>query len=304
MRDMDSGQRVDIDQLGERLSSLRLCWPQAEERMRGSLERRGQLTAVVAFEDGKKLELIDGFKRHRAAKRLGWTRLQVRVLAVTLVEAIAAMSTLHEQTGLTPLEEGWMLRMLHREQGLSQGALGHLMGRHQSWVSRRLMLVESLDEAVQANVRLGLLSTRAAVAVAGLPRSNQQQAAELVMRRGMTSRQAESMVGRLQQLSNDDERMVAMRDWVDGPCRPSVKPSQPRPAAEVMVVHIRAIKGASAKLEARLMAGPLATLGPDAAARVIDELGELGGVLTALERSIARAVCTHRELEDVQLAHA
>jgi ParB-like chromosome segregation protein Spo0J len=50
--------------------------------MRRSLERRGQLTAVVVFEEGDKLELVDGFKRYRAAKQLDWTRLWVRVLSV------------------------------------------------------------------------------------------------------------------------------------------------------------------------------------------------------------------------------
>lgn len=295
---------VRLEQLGERLSSLRLCWPRAEDRMRSSLECRGQLTAVVAFEEGDKLELIDGFKRRRAAQRLGWTELRVRVLGVGPAEAVAAIGALHERTGLTPLEEGWMIRWLRREHGLSQGAIGHLLHRHQSWVSRRLLLAESLDEAVQADVRLGLLWARAAMAVAALSRSNQRQAAALVMRRGMTSRQAEAMVARLKRLSSDDERASAMHQWPDGPQRRSAKAARSRPAAEVMMTEIATIKRVSAKLEAQLMARPLAALGTDAAARVIDELAKLGGVLAALDGTISGAIKRHEELSDVQLAYA
>jgi hypothetical protein len=49
------------------------------------------------------------------------------------------------------------------------------MGRHKSWGLRRLMLVESLDPGVQADVRLGLIAVLAAVAVSRLPRGNQQR---------------------------------------------------------------------------------------------------------------------------------
>lgn len=305
MRALDSGQqRVDIEQLGERLSSLRLAWPAATERMRRALERQGQLTAVVAFDEGGKLELLDGFKRHRAAKQLGWRKLRVRVLTSTPAEAVATIGTLHERTGLTQLEEGWMIRLLSREHGLTQGAIGHLMGRHKSWVSRRLMLVESLEEAVQADVRLGLLSARAAAAVAVLPRGNQQQAAQLVTSQGMTSRQAEMMVARLRQLESAVEREALMSRWPDGPMSPSVKPARSRTVAELVSTDIATIKRASAKLQARLLARPLATLGPSAAQHVSDELRQLAAVLVALERAVAHAVRSYEELDDVQLAHA
>jgi len=55
------------------------------------------------------------------------------------------------------------------------------------------MLVEALDPAVQADVRLGLLMPRAAVAVSQLPRGNQQAASAVVVRRGLTFRQTEAL---------------------------------------------------------------------------------------------------------------
>src|SRR5690606_5992317 len=117
-------------------------------RMRRFLEKRGQLTALTAFDDGGELELVDGFKRLRGARRLGWDHLRARVLDHDAPAATAVIVALHEQRGLSELEEGWIVRSLCREHGLSQGAVAHLMSRHKSWVSRRLLLVEALDEVV------------------------------------------------------------------------------------------------------------------------------------------------------------
>jgi ParB-like chromosome segregation protein Spo0J len=297
-------QPVALKRLGKRLSALRLAQPAATERMRRSLDRQGQLTAVVAFDDGGKLELVDGFKRHRAAAQLGWSGLRVRVLPMQPAEAIAAIGTLHQRCGLTELEQGWMIRTLHRKHGLSQGAIGRLMSRHKSWISRRLMLVESLDEAVQADVRLGLLSPRAAVAVAALPRGNQRQAAKLVAQRGMTSRQAESMAQRLRELGSDKQREQLMGCWPDGPQRPAAKPPRQRSEAEQLMSNIAAIKRAAVRLEVRLASRPLATLGPAPAGHVLGALSELGAVLRALDGAIARAKLVDEELNDAQLPHA
>ena len=70
------------------------------------------------------------------------------------------------------------MRSLYRDDGLRQPEIARRLGRHKSWVCRRLMLVEALDPAVQADVRLGLLAPRAAAPDARLPRGNQRRAAD------------------------------------------------------------------------------------------------------------------------------
>ena len=57
-------------ELGEALSAVRLCWPQAQHEMQLSLARLGQLTPVQVYRAGKGLEVFDGFKRVRAAREL------------------------------------------------------------------------------------------------------------------------------------------------------------------------------------------------------------------------------------------
>ncbi|MBK9000295.1 MAG: hypothetical protein IPM35_31640 [Myxococcales bacterium] len=105
---------------------------------------------------------------------------------------------------------------LCRQDGLAQGAIAQRLGRHKSWVCRRLLLVEALDPAVQADVRLGLLAARAAVALAQVPRGNQLAAAEVVVRRGLTVRQTEQLVVEVIGCESAAQRERVLESWRDG----------------------------------------------------------------------------------------
>ena len=187
-------RQVEIAALGERLSALRLCEATAVTAVRRSLEQHGQLSALTLFAAGDGLEIIDGFKRVRAARSLGWPALSARIDDVGAVDAKLRLRELHDRRGLTELEEAWLVRSLHREDRVSLPEIARRMGRHRSWIWRRLMLVEALDPVVQADVRLGLIAARSAVAVSRLPRGNQQAASAVVIRRGLTVRQTELLV--------------------------------------------------------------------------------------------------------------
>lgn len=274
---------VPLSELGERLSALRLCRPAADEQLRRSLEQHGQLTEASVFDDGGGLQVVDGFKRLRASRRLGWTSLRVRVLALDEARATAVIGTLHEQRGLSELEEGWIVRALCREHGLSQGAVARMLRRHKSWVSRRLLLAEGLEEVVQADVRLGLLSSRSAIAVAALPRGNQRQASELVQARGMTTRQAETMVRRLRELDSDEARQSLMNDWPES-APPSLKKARPKSEHEHLLDDVATLMRIGVRLEVRLLDTPL-----DAGA-TRESLEELAALLDALGKTIKRAL--------------
>lgn len=290
---------VDLERLGDRLRELRLCDPAAVERMGESLSRHGQLTAVTVFDDGELFQIVDGFKRVHAAQRLGWRSVGVCVLAVGEAEAAAAIATLHHRRELTDLEEGWLVRWLYREHGLSQGAIARLMGKHKSWVSRRRMLVESLDTVVQADVRLGLLSPRAALSVSALPRGNQRQAAELIVTQGLTTRQAESLVRCLCALGGDEERKLAMQRWLVEGAVTSRRPvrARPRPESEQLMVDVATLLRVGVRVEVRLLDCPLSGLGAEGSAQVTGALQQLGTLLGSLERAIARAVQTHSKVD-------
>ncbi len=146
---------IEIASLSERLAPLRLCEASALLAIRRSLERHGQLSALTLFVEADRFEIIDGFKRVRAARAIGWSTLLARVDDVGAVDAKLRLAELHDRRRLTELEEAWLVRSLYRDDGLGQPEIARRMSRHKSWVCRRLMLVEALDPAVQGDVRLG-----------------------------------------------------------------------------------------------------------------------------------------------------
>src|SRR3972149_2275555 len=148
---------VALEEIGEHYGRLRLHMPEAERAMARSLRRYGQLSAVMVCLRQGRYELIDGFKRLAAARSLvEWGRLLVRVMEADDKAAKAAMYGLHRVGGKTSeLEEAWIVYALVREDGVSQLEGAELLGRHKTWVCRRLALGEKLGEEAEGGVRAG-----------------------------------------------------------------------------------------------------------------------------------------------------
>ena len=64
-------QELTLNQIGESYSRYRLHVPEAERVMMRSLENYGQISPVVVCVQEGRTELIDGFKRLGAARKLG-----------------------------------------------------------------------------------------------------------------------------------------------------------------------------------------------------------------------------------------
>lgn len=286
-------QMAEVASLGERLSALRLCEAAALAATTRSLDEHGQLAPVLVFADGEGLEIVDGFKRVRAARALGWKHVLVRVDAAGPVEAKLHLREAHDGRSLTELEEAWLVRSLHREDHLTLPTIGARLGRHKSWVWRRLMLVESLEPTVQDHVRLGLLAARSAVAVSRLPRGNQEAASKLVMGRGLTVVQTERLVEELLHAENAPARAALLERRRAGPvtnARPGPPAKRTAPQeADWMSADVLRVHELVARLEARLMATPLAAL-PSAAEQLVrDALLALVPILRSLVSVIAAA---------------
>lgn len=283
-------QTVELAALGERLSALRLCESAALETVRRSLDEHGQLSALTVFAPDGALEIIDGFKRVRAARALGWSTLLARIDDVSAVDAKLRLRELHGQCKLTELEEAWLVRSLYREDRLSQPEIARRMGRHKSWVCRRLMLVEALDAVVQADVRLGLLAPRAAVAVSRLPRGNQPAASAVVMQRGLTVRQTDHLVDEVLAQPDAHQRATLLVRRLDD-SSPAKLPGRRatcmvRSDADWMSQDILRLHQIAARLQVRLHSTPLAAFTAEAAELVRDALVRLSAVLRALDAAI------------------
>jgi hypothetical protein len=80
---------------------------------------------------------------------------------------------------------------------MTQVEVAELLGRHKSWVCRRLALVEKLADEVRDDLRLGLLSATAARALVRLPAGNQAEVVATVHRDKLTAAELEGVVGLL-----------------------------------------------------------------------------------------------------------
>ena len=179
---------IRLDALGDQFRRYRVRVPQAVQAMAVSLRRWGQCAPIVATMRQERPQVLDGFTRWEAARQVrGMNTLLVRVVALDDRHAKAAIYGLN-QTGRRPyeLEEAWLVQALVREDGLLQSEVAELLGRHKSWVCRRLALLEKLSEEVRQELEVGLLSPTAARELARLPAGNQAEVLEVSRREALS----------------------------------------------------------------------------------------------------------------------
>jgi ParB-like chromosome segregation protein Spo0J len=294
---MATSDQVALSDLGDSLCSLRLCSEAAGRAMQRSLAERGQLTPVLCYRAPASLELFDGFKRLRAARALGWPSLRVELIATDAAEAKLSLWQVNEGAGLSEIEEAWLLRALHRDDGLPQYEIARRLGRNKSWVSRRLMLAECLSDELEAQVRLGLVSATAARELGRLPRGNQDEAARAVLHRGLTTRQTAKLVESLLAVNDEEARRRLLADALHPVTPPRRTPLTP---AEKLVADAQAIGSRSMRLHVLLLGRPLIHLGVEAAELAAQSLKELAPALVALCRTIDTVV-SEKEVDDEYL---
>ena len=174
---------VDLHRLELRFAAARLIEPRAIEALAHSIEQSGQLIACIAVPDtdGKRLILIDGYRRVQALHRLGRDTARVVTWNCELPQALLTVLAQSSRRPFAAMEEALLLQELVRGQGLSEREVARRSGRDVSWVSRRLELVCGLPDSVIAAVRQGTVSTWAATRVlAPLARANTAQASQLL----------------------------------------------------------------------------------------------------------------------------
>ena len=187
---------LPLSALGGRYRRYRLTMPEAEAAMARSLRRWGQISPVVVCLREETFELIDGFKRLAAAGSVpAMNTLLARVVEVDERQAKAAIYGLNRVgRGTDELEEAWIVHALVREDGLSQIEVAELLGRHKSWVCRRLALIEKLAEEAKEDLRLGLVSPTTARQLVQLPAGNQVELLATARREALTGLEVRGLV--------------------------------------------------------------------------------------------------------------
>lgn len=219
----DQVRCLALDTLDERLQRYRLIQPKLERQMTQSLRDYGQVSPVVVCQLDGQMVLVDGFKRLHAARSLkGLDHLNAQLLEVDEQGAKAAVFNLNRIVGRPlELEEAWIIYALVREDGLQQIEAAQMLGRHKSWVSRRLALIERLCDDARQSLRLGLLTPTQARHLTRLPRGNQKAAMETATANSLTSRELSDVVDLLSSSSTNEQT-----DFVLSKPREAVRQSQ------------------------------------------------------------------------------
>jgi len=188
------GQMLQIEELQTSYGRVKCLAPRQIEQMKASLTAHGQLTALLVARRQDRLELIDGFKRHRAAQQMQWSLLRVTSIEVDEPGQWAAMLALNRaQQSMSVLEEALVLREMLAS-GTTQSQIGQLLNRHKSWVSRRIGLLERLHPELVEQIRDGILAPGAARRLLGLPAGNQLELAAVVTHESLGSQDTELLV--------------------------------------------------------------------------------------------------------------
>lgn len=210
----DEVRQLRLESLDERLQRYRLAQPKLEQSMARSLKRYGQVSPIIICIHDDAYVLIDGFKRLHAARSLkGITSLSARRMDVDEQGAKAALYNLNSISGRpVELEESWIVHALVREDGMSQVEAAELLGRHKSWVNRRLAMIERLCSSAQEELRLGLLSPALARQLTRLPMGNQAAALTTTREASLTSTELSGVVDLLLASSTCEQTSFVLGD--------------------------------------------------------------------------------------------
>jgi len=151
---------VDLHQLDRKYEDLKIRSRRSEAKLLASLESDGQQTPIVVVRGESETSpfiVIDGFKRVRAAVRLGMDQLECNVWDQSEADALVQLHSLQRPKERSALEDAYLIMALQEEHGLSLSAIGHRLGRTKSWVSRRVGLVRDLPDWLQEHIRKGEL---------------------------------------------------------------------------------------------------------------------------------------------------
>ena len=165
---------VEIAHLKMCYAHTRIKQPRRVACLTESLIRHGQLVPIVVVAEAHPcFVLIDGYQRVNAARRAGLDTLTARIWPGHAPDAVCQLLARDGARQFDVFEQAALLRELKITHQLNQNQIAARMGRHPSWVARRLAIIEELPQAAIEAVRTGELSCwSAARVVVPLARAN------------------------------------------------------------------------------------------------------------------------------------
>ncbi|ADJ29854.1 ParB/RepB/Spo0J family partition protein [Nitrosococcus watsonii] len=194
-------RRLPLDQIrrGKYQPRMEIC-PTALEELADSIRAQGIVQPIVVRPGGHgTFELIAGERRWRAAQMVGLDEIPAVVRDVPDQAAVAmALIENIQREDLNPIEEANALQRLIDEFGITHQEASQAVGRSRAAVSNLLRLL-ALEDEVKRLVENGDLEMGHARALLALSGESQRKTARMVAQQGLSVRETERLVRRLQQ---------------------------------------------------------------------------------------------------------
>ena len=173
-------EAVDIHRLDLRFQETRIERPKALARLTQSIAEVGLRLPVQVADTGNTLILVDGYQRIRAFDALNRDRIPCEFCKAPLGAVLGEWFDHQHSRKLEAIEEAWLIdQLLHSGQDRRQIASD--LGRSESWISHRLVLLDGLDIPYQDAMRKGILSSWAASRIfVPFARANRKDADQLL----------------------------------------------------------------------------------------------------------------------------
>ena len=173
--------------------------PETLQELADSIKAQGVIQPIVVRPiDGKRYEIIAGERRWRATQMAGLHEIPCIIRDVP-DQAAMAMALIEniQREDLNPMEEAAALQQLIQEFELTHQQTADAVGRSRAAVSNLLRLLE-LEDEVKTMLEHGDMEMGHARALLALHGEQQRNAARTVVAKGMSVRETEQLVRRLQ----------------------------------------------------------------------------------------------------------
>ena len=187
--------------------------PESLEELASSIRAQGIMQPIVVRPiEKERFEIIAGERRWRAAQLAELDQVPVIIRDVSDDAAIAmALIENIQRENLNPVEEAFALQRLQQEFELTQQQVADAVGKSRSAVTNLLRLI-ALPDDVKKMLEYGDLEMGHARAILGLESNEQSSAARTVVAKGMSVRQTEAYVRKLQTPVEEKETQTPQAD--------------------------------------------------------------------------------------------
>ncbi len=182
----------------------------AMKELAASIKEHGVIQPIIVHRIGTNYGLIAGERRWRASRLAGLKTIPALVKEATKRELIEqALIENIQREDLNPLEAAEAYKRLQDEFKLTQEDLAKRVGKERSTVTNFLRIL-SLPKEVKHELAAGNLSMGHAKALLSMERVRDQlQAAQMIVKKGLSVREAEALAGKLKNPAKEKKPKVS-----------------------------------------------------------------------------------------------